>query len=80
MVPKNSKGPFGGKAIVSLETVNAKSKIKVEWVDGKPEFIIDIRQTGSVAEINAPISLMQKGKTEDLEKNFQRLLKRVLLK
>lgn len=66
------KGLFGGKMIVSLETVKAGSKIKVEFVDGKPNFIIDIKQVGSVAEINSPPSLMQKVKAEGLKEAFSK--------
>lgn len=69
------KSPSDNKTIISLETVNAKSKLKIEWVDGTPKFIIDIQQSGSIAEINYPLSLNQKDKIDVLEQEFTRSTK-----
>lgn len=66
------KGLFGGGTIVTLEAVKAQSKIKVEFVEGKPRFVIDIKQTGDVAEVNSPLNLLQKGKMEGLKEEFSK--------
>jgi len=77
---ENFKSLIGGNTIVSMKNVNMSSKIKVNWVKGKPEFIINIQQSGSIIEMSSQLNLMKKGVIESLEEEFSSYTKESVTK
>lgn len=68
-------GPSPPKGKISIEIIKAKSKVKGEFIGGKPLITVDIEENGNIGEVTTPMDIAPPEKIKAIEKSQEELIK-----